>query len=77
MYKCKTLNKHFWNIKIPIRQSSPKSWSIHPVVTELKGVLKLITLGFKFQECAAYSNKSDNLNLNRNLLRVITVKSER
>ena len=48
------------------------------VVAKLKVVLKLITLGFKFQECAAHSNKSDNskLTLKRNLLIVITVKRE-
>ena len=46
------------------------------VVAELKVVLKLITLGVKFQECAAHSNKSNNskLTLKRNLLIVITAK---
>ena len=46
------------------------------VVAELKVVLKLITLGVKFQECAAHSNKSNNskLTLERNLLIVITAK---
>ena len=46
------------------------------VVAELKVVLKLITLGVKFQECAAHSNKSNNskLTLERNLLIVLTAK---
>ena len=46
------------------------------VVAELKVVLKLITLGVKFQECAAHSNKSNNskLTLERNLFIVITAK---
>ena len=46
------------------------------VVAELKVVLKLITLGVKFQECAAHSNKSNNskLTLKRNLLMVLTAK---
>ena len=46
------------------------------VVAKLKVVLKLITLGVKFQECAAHSNKSNNskLTLERNLLIVITAK---
>ena len=48
------------------------------VVAELKVVLKLITLGFKFQECTAHSNKSNNskLTFKRNLLIFITVKRE-
>ena len=46
------------------------------VVAELKFVLKLTTLGVKFQECAAHSNKSNSskLTLERNLLIVITAK---
>ena len=46
------------------------------VVAELKVVLKLITLGVKFQECAAHSNKSNNskLTLERNLLIVYQQK---
>ena len=45
-------------------------------VAELKIVLNLITLGVKFQECAAHSNKSNNskLTLEQNLLIVITAK---
>ena len=50
--------------------------AILAVVAELKVVLKLITLGVKFQECAAHSNKSNNskLTLERNLLIVLTAK---
>ena len=46
------------------------------VVAELKVVFKLITLGVKFQECAAHSNKSNNskLTLERNLLIVVKAK---
>ena len=46
------------------------------VVADLKVVLKLITLGVKFQECAAHSKKSNNskLTLERNLLIVLTAK---
>ena len=51
-------------------------FTITGVVAELKVVLKLITLGVKFQECAAHSNKSNNskLTLERNLLIVLTAK---
>ena len=57
-------------------QSNKTTGKIKTVVAELKVVLKLITLGVKFQECAAHSNKSNNskLTLERNLLIVITAK---
>ena len=57
-------------------QSEKIGWRKVIVVAELKVVLTLITLGFKFQECAAHSNKSNNSNLTfkGNLLIVMTVK---
>ena len=63
-----------WNVAANLK-SIPKPLFIN-VVAELKVVLKLITLGVKFQECAAHSNKSNNskLTLERNLLIVLTAK---
>ena len=44
---------------VPLFELAPYSKK-QTVVAELKVVLKLITLGVKFQECAAHSNKSNN-----------------
>ena len=44
--------------------------------SKIKGCSQANYDWIQIQECAAHSNKSDNLTLKRNLLTVITVKKE-